>query len=139
MLTNVVRQMVLARKRLGAVLTAVRRLSRVRPDVNHQVLLPGERLAAPRLPSVQRKASLTRQHAKNPWPSLTKQLGSHQQDFKTTTQLTPVSFFQERNPFATFRIIGPHLSPPNTIDGISEDSFQSTSGKLVSAHAPLPQ
>ena len=62
MLTNVVRQVVLARKRLGAVLTAVRRLSRVRPDVYHQVLLPGERLDAPRLPSVQRKASLIRQH-----------------------------------------------------------------------------
>lgn len=61
MLANVVRQVVLARKRLRAVLTAVRRLSRVRPDVNHQVLLPGEGLAAPRLPSVQRKASLTRQ------------------------------------------------------------------------------
>lgn len=58
-LTNVVRQMVLARKRLGAVLTAVRRFSRVRADVNHQVLLPGERLAAPRLPSVQRRAWLT--------------------------------------------------------------------------------
>lgn len=61
MLANVVRQVVLARKRLRAVLTAVRRLSRMRPDVYHQVLLPGEGLAAPRLPSVQRKASLTRQ------------------------------------------------------------------------------